>query len=144
MVHLSETDFKILEFIEKNEPVGMQAIKEKFSYVSAIEFRVGELKKAERQNSYYCDNNATAYILQDYEIVKENSLSVNYYLDSYRLSDFGRKTLQDYKTWSKSSRKETWLKNAWIPILVSLATNLLLCGIEQLWPLLQRWISSIL
>ncbi|QAT48546.1 hypothetical protein EQM14_01430 [Caproiciproducens sp. NJN-50] len=42
----------------------------------------------------------------------------------------------------KRRNKELWIKNAWIPILVSVATNLAINGLKWLWPLIQEWVSS--
>ena len=44
----------------------------------------------------------------------------------------------------KADTKRLWLKNAWIPILVSVATNLIIVGIKQLLPLIQELLSRIL
>lgn len=42
----------------------------------------------------------------------------------------------------KHNGKELWIKNAWIPILVSVATNLVISGLKWLWPLIQQWLSN--
>lgn len=36
----------------------------------------------------------------------------------------------------KTQTKTLWLKNAWMPILVTIGTNLLVIGIKALWPLI--------
>ena len=84
----------------------------------------------------------TAYIEQDYESIKTDIGETEYRpLGIYHLTEFGYKSLQDYEYNQAAHKREIWLKNAWIPILVTLVTNLLIHGIKELWPLIQEWLS---
>lgn len=55
------------------------------------------------------------------------------------ISDFG----MDYLAYYRQARKDIWLVNAKIPILVSIATNLVIAGIRQMWPSILQWVSSV-
>ena len=50
---------------------------------------------------------------------------------------------QDYLLYYRQIRKDLWLVNAKIPILVSIVTNLVIAGIKRMWPLILQWVSSI-
>lgn len=64
--------------------------------------------------------------------------------DIFCIAPLGKKALQDYQKQNKVDKRMLWLKNAWIPILVSIATNLIIDGMRQLLPLIQEWVSSFL
>ncbi len=61
----------------------------------------------------------------------------------YYLSNAGYKALNDYKVTQKRERKTLWLKNAWIPILVTIATNLIISGLKMLLPLILKSLNHI-
>lgn len=48
----------------------------------------------------------------------------------------------DFLTYRKQLRKDMWFENATIPAVVSIITNLLIYGMQQLWPLIQQWVSN--
>lgn len=145
MQEINELDISILQFLKENGPSSIDSIKEAFQEIEAIEYRVTELSTPEYRSIPHARVPIpnTSYIVEDWERVRENGIMVTKPLGTYRLTDLGKKTLQDYISYSKSQRKDLWLKNAWIPILVSLATNLILGGLRRLWPLIQQWVSSI-
>lgn len=131
MPELSEIDLKILRFINQKGVVSKNDLRRKFKNLQSLDLRIQNLKSAN-----------PALIIQNFDTTMDGALSRISYRDSYQLSDSGAAFLQNHQESVKSARKDTWLKNAWIPILVSLVTNLLLRGIEQLWPLIQEWVSS--
>lgn len=47
-----------------------------------------------------------------------------------------------YRRFQAKEISNLWIKNAWIPILVSLVTNLAIAGLKQLWPLILGWLSN--
>lgn len=57
-----------------------------------------------------------------------------------RASDLGR----DYLVYHRSVWRDFWLKSVWVPILVSIATTLLIHVSEWLLPQIQQWMASIL
>lgn len=146
---LTDIDYRILEFVGSNEPVHIDAMKIHFPDVISLEYRIEMLNTSQIHKLPYGVQRAisnTSFLSQEYEDVIDDSGAIRYSegLHIYSLTDLGRKALQDYKGNTIKARKEMWLKNAWIPILVSLATNLLLDGLKWLFPLLQGWLASIL
>lgn len=55
-----------------------------------------------------------------------------------------RKDGKRYLLYCRSQRRELWMKNMWIPIIVSLTTNLVLDVIRSLWPQIQGSLANIL
>ena len=47
-----------------------------------------------------------------------------------------------YKELSALDRRQTLLKSVWLPILVSIATNITVSVLQWLWPLIIQWLSS--
>ena len=62
----------------------------------------------------------------------------------YVLTPLGIKTLQDSAHAEQKYRREFWLHNAWIPILVSIVTTLIVNSIQAMWPKILQWASSFL
>lgn len=111
----SEWDYKILEFVSKNEPVKMKQVKCKFKTLSAIEDRVNQLAEPKySQFGIFVEN--TSVIIPT---VLDNAIT-------YKTTDLGKRILQDYKISKQNAKKLIWLKNAWIPIIVSFVTYMLL------------------
>lgn len=50
----------------------------------------------------------------------------------------------DYLAYYKKERRDFWLKNAWIPIIVSIATTVAVNYILPMLPSTIEWLSSIL
>ena len=114
--------------------------------IESIVYRVEQLSKPEYRyyEHFYEAIENTSYLEQEYEnVTTPHGLTQSKPLGTYILTDLGRKALQDYEMALKTHRREMWLKNAWIPILVTVATNLAIRALEWLLPLVQRWISSI-
>ncbi|MGX8711662.1 MAG: hypothetical protein ACQGTM_15625 [bacterium] len=140
MVELTETDFEILKFINENEPVELSKIRAEFPSISSLEYRISRLKSRDYQGNatILVPIQNTSYILEKYNEETDKALGI------YFTTDMGKKALQDHERQSKAAKRELWLKNAWIPILVTLATNLVIGALKWLWPLIQRWASSFL
>lgn len=140
---LSDTDFKILEFINKNEPVKIEKIKSAFPNISSIDYRISLLSKMDYNQTLYCFLPNTSYITQEYAISK-SSFDSNEPLGIYRVTDFGKKSLQDYKSNIKKHKKELWLKNAWIPTIAAFITTLTTMYILPKLPYLLKLLFDIL
>lgn len=144
---LTDLDYEILDYISQNEPVHIDDIKNHFPNIASIEYRIEVMKTPEYHQSMHIRlvTENTFCISEKYEIFKDElGISHNRYLQIYSITSLGKKALQDYKVKKAKHRKELWLKNAWIPILVSLATNLLIAGIKSLLPLIQSLVSNFL
>lgn len=48
----------------------------------------------------------------------------------------------DFLAYRKQFKKDVLLENAWIPVVVSILTNLSTDGIQWLLPLIQQWFAS--
>lgn len=142
---LTETDYSILEFVKNNEPVSLADILQGMPNVATLEYRIKLLSSPEYHQSipFFKDNSSC--LEEEFECI-ESLEGYNEYvgLKIYTLTDMGGKALQDYHIKTKRRCREMWLKNAWIPILVSLATNLVINVIKRLLPLIQVWVSSFL
>ena len=144
MIQLTDIDIKILCFIREHDSASVTDMQSTLTDVDALHYRLEQLSTPEYRGvlgtSLPIPN--TAYIEQDYESIKTDIGETEHRpLGIYHLTEFGYKSLQDYKYNQAAHKREIWLKNAWIPILVTLVTNLLIHGIKELWPLIQGWVS---
>jgi hypothetical protein len=145
-VDLTENDVKILQYVKSHQPVHISQIEQALHGIESISYRVEILATPEYKyyDHFYEAIKNSSYLEQAYENVTEHGLTHSNPLGIYTLTDFGRKALQDYENSEKAQRRELWLKNAWIPILVTIATNLAIHALEWLSPLIQQWLSNIL
>ena len=127
----SKYDFQILEFVSKNKPVKIEQIKNRFKNLTSIEERISRLSEPEFSKLGIFVKNTSVII----PIVDNNVIA-------YITTDWGETVLQDYKISQRNSNKRMWLKNAWIPIIVTIATNLLVIGIKALLPLILELFSN--
>ena len=144
-VDLTENDVKILKYVRSHQPVHISQIERSLHGIASISYRVETLAKPEyRHYDHFCEAiKNSSYLEQEYEnVTDEHGLTHSNPLGIFTLTDFGRKALQDHETSAKVHRRELWLKNAWIPILVSVATNLAIRALGWLLPLIQQWASS--
>lgn len=141
---LTYHDYMILEYLNEHESLSKSDIAEHFlGKIVSVDLRINNLT-----SSGPAINPPTDYIWRVYKegkaIYGEPTLELT---DQYMISPYGQKVLQDYKAQSKRSRRALWLKNCWIPIIVSLSTNLAIfltkSLITKLLPLIQQWLSSI-
>ena len=143
MSELTSVDLKILEFINSNGAIGIKDLKTKFSKIDSLEYRLKIMSTQKYSELGRAPLPDSSFILQKYDVVGTGIYETSKPLDIYEITDYGRKYLQDHKNQTDIYRKELWIKNAWIPIIVSLATNLVIGGIKQLLPLIQQWLSNI-
>lgn len=147
MVELTDTDSKILRFIKKRGFASITDMERAMPEISSIRYRVEQLSTPEYRkiHSISIPMENTSFLVEDYETVNlDSGKTKRNHLGIYRLTAFGDKALQDYEQKRTTYRRELWLKNAWIPILVSLVTNLLIHGLTELWPLIKEWLVHIL
>lgn len=143
MYNLTENDLKILRFIEKHETADIESIKKEFPDMSAIEYRLEQLSTPEYQNRAARPNSCC--LKEHVKISRsESGYADTEYLGIYELTELGKRELQDHLAESQTRRKELWLKNAWIPIIVAFVTTV---GTNYILPKLLRilqWAASIL
>lgn len=146
-VGLTENDVKVLQYVRSRQPVHISQIEQSLHDVEAVTYRVKTLATQEyRYSEHFCEAlKNSSYLEQEYEkITDEQGLTHINPLGIYTLTDFGRKALQDYESMVKAQRREMWLRNAWIPILVSIAINLVIRALEWLLPLIGEWVANTL
>ena len=136
---LTEIDFQILDYVSKNGTATIQDLHSHFLSIDVLDYRLQLLSRGDIQ---YIGPGIPVCIDDTYFL--EAHFDQNRNISAYSITNIGRKSLQDHLRKVKSDRKELWLKNAWIPILVSLATNLILDASKQLPLLIQQWLSSSL
>ncbi len=127
MIGLTEIDVKILWFISKNEPADISSIKAEFPNISAIEYRLQQLSQPEYSSRSHIPLDNTSYLDEELLTFHDDAGSLRQRLSGrYTLTAMGHKALQDYRCNKRLHTRELWLKNAWIPIIVSIATNVVL------------------
>ena len=131
MYQLTDNDAQLLAFINKTGPTEIARLQDKFSGIKTITLRLQTLTSRDvgflSQKQIYHRDGAG-------ELYREDS-GIN------SLTPLGIKALEDYQYSRKLRIRDLWFKNAWLPILVSIAANLAIAGIRQLWPLIQQWLS---
>ena len=136
-MNLSEIDAEILRYILQHEPVTIDNVEQAIPDFS-VEYRIQSMCKMRNTGAF------ESAISRDTRNVQDGALTRIEYLNTYRLSDYGKKLLQDYDRSKKIYRKELWLKNAWIPIIVAFVTTLITNYMLPKLPLLIQWFASIL
>lgn len=136
MIDLSVREYEILNYIYKNNSVSLDNLKARFPEEASIELRIrGFGRTAARP----------ALIEPLFESKFNGEETVSVPTQTYKLSEIGKSALQDYKAANKIYKKELWLKNAWIPIIVSLTTTALSHHIlPWLWQILKSAIYTLL
>lgn len=134
MKEVSAIDFSILKFVSDKGQASMGEICAAFPEIQSIDKRIHILAFSV---------SASPYLAEDVEmVVLPDGLKNTQGIGIYRLTDAGKIALQDYESENRISRRELWLKNAWIPILVSLITNLAISGTKRLIPLILELLSN--
>ena len=142
---LSENDFKILGYIRSHEPATIEDVDRALPEVDSVPFRIAQMRGQKYQRSGAAQHTEpnTSYLHEKItRVVEEDTGTITNLLITYTLTDLGRAALQDYELTQKSQRRELWLKNAWIPIIVTIVTTLVIRALEWLFPLIQGWFSS--
>ena len=87
----------------------------------------------------------SSYAVEEFDTIEDEShithlLSKN----TFHISPLGKKTLQDYQLKRKFEKRSLWIRNAWLPIIVSIFTTLAIDGLKLLLPLIQVWLYNTL
>lgn len=142
MDELTSIGFKILDFVNANGPTNVETLKNNFPDIDSIDLRAHEMSKIKYNSTGRVPLKNSSFLVQKYECVSTDLGPHQKETGIFSITDYGKKALQDYKESVKEKRKELWLKNAWIPILVSVATTSLINGLQWLLPLIQQWVSN--
>ena len=126
MEQLTENDYVLLKYISRFQTVSIAQVEKHFSNkIESVAFRMSELKKEGYLVS--CEK-----IIDDYENICEDS-------DIVAISSLGQTTVQDHFAKKKVDKQELWLKNVWIPIIVSFVTTVLTMHIVPKLPQILKW-----
>ena len=150
MYDLTEIDAKILQFIDSRGTADTAAIKKKFPD-TAIEYRLKRMSTPE-----------VKYVTSGFSVPIENKrqqMPLDRLIDRalkvvavchvkglgiYELTEYGTQVLENYLAAKHSARKDLWLKNAWIPIIVSFVTSAIANYILPKLPQILRWAANTL
>lgn len=144
---LTENDYLILEYISRFSSIHKTDIEKHFKgKIASLDYRLSVLA----QIDYKLSGNVPFPIQNSNYISEEFDSNSNGYsaprksLNIFHITDFGKATLQDHIAKKKSDKSELWLKNAWIPIIVSFVTTILTIHIVPKLPLILKWFVDTL
>jgi hypothetical protein len=136
---LEENDYKILKFINEFSRVSKDEIIKNFNgKIDGIEYRINLLETPDFSNvsSLRIPIDNSSYIENEFETYEDDSFTKSRRTNFYYITDFGKRALQDHIHSSKKETRLIWIKNCWIPMLVSLVTTLTTIGLTQLIPMM--------
>lgn len=139
LTEFSDLDFDILSFIYKNEPISVDKIKDRFPKIENIDYRLEVMSKSEYDDKLYRYIPNTSLIIQKFREEKGKYIATGI----YETTEYGKKSLQDYKSNLKKHKREIWLKYAWIPIIVSFVTTVTTMYIVPKLPYLLKLLIGI-
>ena len=142
MDNMTSIDAELLKFINDNGTADLASIKRKFPKVSAVEYRLEKLSTPEYRPAPKAPFAAIQIPIKNSSFLIEHSDSNA--LVRYELTDYGKQALQDYLAAKRLYRRDLWLKNAWIPIIVAFATTLITNYILPKLPQILQWVANFL
>lgn len=143
---LNDIDFRILAYFRDHSPSSVDDARKALPDIDEIEFRIKYMATHDTyRNAYFRETipNTSCLKLNVRKITNPQTHTTTHEsLDTYSITTLGRKTLQDYETTEKQRKKDMWLQNAKIPILVTIITNLVIDGTKWLLPLILQSLSN--
>lgn len=146
MFDLTEIDAKILQFINSRGTTDTAAIKNKFPD-TAVEYRLKKMSTPEVRyitSGFSVPIENTCFLHEQTEETVINGICQVKGLGIYELTEYGTQVLENYLAAKHSARKDLWLKNAWIPIIVSFVTSAIANYILPKLPQILRWAANTL
>ena len=128
-VQITAGDAEILKYFRKHSPASASDAKKALPDTGAVDHRIAALSKPD-----------VGFLTEDMDTDLSGTRELHRGLGAYRITPKGEMALDDYLTEQRRHQKELLLKSVWMPILVSIAANLTIAGIRQLWPLIQQWL----
>lgn len=144
---LTKNDYKVLEYINRFTSVHKNDIEKHFNNrIVSLDYILSKLSKVDYKlngdvpfpiaNSNYIEEEFDRPT-DDYETPRKS-------LNMFHITDIGRDVLQNYHIKQRVAKKDLWLKNALIPVIVSfVTTNITMYLIPKL-PLILKWLCDIL
>lgn len=122
MHQVTKLDADILAFIREKEFVTLDDVQKRFPKVETTEHRIQLMSKT--PDALICPERT---YWQD-----EIGQLLHSDTGRYSLTPDGEKALEDYQYEHRLRDRELWIKNAWLPLLTTVAFNLIKAGIEWL------------
>lgn len=104
---LEQNDYKILIYVSKHNSVSKEKIINHFgNKIDGIETRIKNLSTPDyTSGSWRCPIPNTSYIIEEYDTIKDEIGVTNTIPKGiYHITDFGKKTLQDYQSTNKAKK----------------------------------------
>lgn len=144
---LTQNDYLILKYINRFPSIHKTKIEQHFNgKIDALEYRLSVLADIDCKMSggvpFPISN--SNYIEEEFEEVEADYGTEYESKNIFRITDLGKAALQDHIAKTKSHKKELWIKNAWIPIIVAFVTTVLTNYIIPKLPLIIKWFANIL
>lgn len=130
-VQITAGDAEVLKYFRKHSPASASDAEKALQDTGAVEHRIAALTKLD-----------VGLLSEDVDTDLSGTRELHRNLGVYRITPKGEIALDDYLVERKRHWRELLLKSVWMPILVSIAANLTIAGIRQLWPLIQQWLSN--
>ncbi len=128
---INDIDYKILQYFNSVTTSTIESAKREFPKIIGMETRLEAMVNLR-------------WLEHEYQKIKDGSLTRIQRTSTIRITEAGRKAWQDYRHTTHKDRRELWLKNAWIPIIVSFATTVLTNYILPKLPAMIEWFRHIL
>lgn len=109
MNKLTDFDLKILKYINKFDEIHINQIKTKFSKTKhSIDYRIGLLSTKTKDETDFCFDDNSSYIQMNYKKVKTNLGLTSEPLNTYSITEKGKKFLLDQKILSRKESQKTF------------------------------------
>ena len=138
MYEPNETDIRILRTVKALGEADIESISRKLPKIDAVSLRVRKLSTPE----YSQFGNSPAI-----SVPKPNTAYlVRSQTDEtkFQITELGEMAIQEFGFARRQKRRMLWLKNAWIPIIVSILTTVAITVLKSLWPKIQELVSKLL
>ena len=122
MHQITKLDADILAFIRGKEFVTLDDVQRRFPKVETTEHRMQLMSEA--PDALVCPER-TYWQDEIGQLLHDDT-------GRYSLTPDGEKALEDYQYEHRLRDRELWIKNAWLPLLTTVAFNLIKAGIEWL------------
>ena len=138
MYEPNETDIRILRTVKALGEADIESISRKLPKIDAVSLRVRKLSTPE-----YSQFGKSPAI----SMPKPNTAyRVHSQTDEtkFQITELGKMAIQEFGFARRQKRRMLWLKNAWIPIIVSILTTVAITVLKSLWPKIQELVSKLL
>lgn len=138
MYEPNETDIRILKTVKALGEADIESISRKLPKIDAVPLRVKKLSTPEysqfgKSPAISMPKPNTAYLVHSQTDETK-----------FQITELGKMAIQEFGFARRQKRRMLWLKNAWIPIIVSILTTVAITVLKSLWPKIQELVSKLL